>query len=82
MRVGSSGDTSNLAAIQRNALCQTPVTETEEDDHVFNWYFRECDNNYYGQFVYIVTEDISDTWFSLCEVEVWGTESECYKLLI
>ncbi|XP_072015433.1 uncharacterized protein [Amphiura filiformis] len=61
--------------IKKNDVCSTSITSTEAA-YDNDWIFKECDTNYYGRYVYILKEDVGAdaTWFSTCEVEVWGQE--------
>ncbi|XP_072014831.1 uncharacterized protein [Amphiura filiformis] len=79
IRVGSCGPTTpastTLTDIELHAQCKEPIGTNEvNQDRAGYWLFRECDENHYGQYVYILKEKTNAevTWFSLCELEVWG----------
>ncbi|XP_072016255.1 uncharacterized protein [Amphiura filiformis] len=89
VRVGScipeGGDSAatELETIKKNAVCtglspaNNPpnVITSAEAAHDNFWILREC-KTHYGRYVYILKEDVGAdaTWFSTCEVEVWGQE--------
>ena len=88
VRVGSCGPitggaTPVFADIDLHAQCGVGITSQEVDEQRAGyWLMRECDTNYYGQYVYILKNTLNAqvTWFSLCEVEVWGIDSKSFIL--
>ncbi len=84
MRVGSCpvDDTTYPvpeAVIEQNHECHGPITSSEVGDlGSRSWVSRVCHGNHYGRYVYILKAADDDPQLSLCEVEVWGQESEYY----
>ncbi len=62
-----------LDTIRLNSICQGPINSAEISDNEPIWIVRECDTNYYGQYIYILRET-PEARFSLSEVEESGKQ--------
>ncbi|XP_072026796.1 extracellular matrix protein 3-like [Amphiura filiformis] len=70
IRIGSCSTT-----ITDNAQCGLAYSAAEATGNDNYWVGRECDTNYYGQYVYAykpAPDPNTEVEFSICELEVWG----------